>query len=161
MAVRAPDLALGDLGRAHLPTDMAVQQLRHTEVLVAQVIELEDYRVRFPAIDAWVVEEELVDASLVLIIGPPHPCRSASSTGICVVGVVPDRSSDVALPTSALSAVATGPVEVERFERLHLPAGRTPPTAVEREQSIGHALVRLSGGRMTGSVRRCRGVTQG
>jgi hypothetical protein len=109
------------------------------------VIELEDYRVRFAAIDARMVEEVLVHASLVLIIGPSHPCRGASSTGSWVVGVVLDRSSDVALPAPALSAVAAGPVEVEGFERLHLAAGRAPLAVVQREQSIGHARLRLQG----------------
>ena len=58
MAVRADDLALLDLGEDRLPL-LLDERRADVEQLVAQMVEIEDHRVRLAAVDARVGLEEL------------------------------------------------------------------------------------------------------
>jgi hypothetical protein len=62
VAVCATDLALGDLGLEGLPRNSVPDQRAHVGAFVPKVIEVEKDRIRFTAVHAWVLDQELANA---------------------------------------------------------------------------------------------------
>lgn len=59
MAVRTPDLAFGNLVRQGFPRDPGLNECAYVRLLVTQVVEVQDARVRLTAVDTWMTAEVL------------------------------------------------------------------------------------------------------
>jgi hypothetical protein len=72
VAVPADDLAFLDLGKDRFPP-VVRHLLRDVEVLVAEMVELENDRIGFAAVDARVVREVLEEQSGAFRVAPSIP----------------------------------------------------------------------------------------
>jgi hypothetical protein len=61
VTVRAADLAFCDLGDDHFPSNGDVHQATHIGPLIAQVVEVQNIRVRLSAVNAGVIVQVLAD----------------------------------------------------------------------------------------------------
>src|SRR2546423_5746406 len=127
MAVRAPHLALGDLGFDQRPRPSARHEGRDVFCLVAQVIELENEDVSLAAVDARVFEQVLAQQRAIGCPDPSSPLMYAvldpRAIGPVILCVCPGKArATPCLPLLFASSDRRGTTE-----RPPLPAFSAPP----------------------------------
>lgn len=141
MTIPADDVALRDLCLDRVPLPIT-KSPRYIELLIAKVIEIEDNRIRFPAVDAWVAPQEVQQQSLILRYHLRSACGSAFKIRLAVLLVVPAAVFGLTLSTMRKSASSClrAPREVGFTSSLAASDAQSGALRQEDERQLIHTL---------------------